>query len=203
MDRKGIKKLLNRWQEKIDDLVSGFSRERQRDQRRWPLLTFLPLILIGAALWWLVRQPEEQDVMEDESDKQGRYRPAKRGRSDRAGQAQAENLYSEEPQRFLSKETSQAFSPVEETLTEMAGEDDLVEIEGIGPKTAGVLREAGIQTFAQLAAADVEHLKEIVRNANLLSADPGTWPEQASLAAKGDWEALYALREELQAGRRL
>jgi predicted flap endonuclease-1-like 5' DNA nuclease len=37
-------------------------------------------------------------------------------------------------------------------------DDDLEVVEGIGPKIAGVLREAGINTFAQLAAADIAQL---------------------------------------------
>ena len=32
--------------------------------------------------------------------------------------------------------------------------------------------------------------------------DPSTWPEQASLAAAGEWDALQALQDELKGGRR-
>ncbi len=81
--------------------------------------------------------------------------------------------------------------------------DDLTRIEGIGPKIAGLLREAGIITFAQLAEADVERLRRILDEARLLQiADPGTWPEQARLAASGQWEALKELQERLKGGRR-
>jgi len=80
--------------------------------------------------------------------------------------------------------------------------DDLKRIEGIGPKIASLLRDAGIATFAQLAAADVERLREILAAANLRIADPTTWPEQAALAAAGDWERLAYLQGELKGGRR-
>jgi integrase len=33
-------------------------------------------------------------------------------------------------------------------------------------------------------------------------ADPGTWPEQAALAAKGDWDGFKALTDALVAGKR-
>jgi hypothetical protein len=33
-------------------------------------------------------------------------------------------------------------------------------------------------------------------------ADPTTWPEQAGIAAKGDWEALEQLQAMLKGGRR-
>jgi predicted flap endonuclease-1-like 5' DNA nuclease len=81
--------------------------------------------------------------------------------------------------------------------------DDLIEIEGIGPKSAGVLHKAGITTFSQLAKTDPQQLREILREADMPSINPDTWPEQARLAAKGDWDGLYALRDELVGGRRV
>lgn len=79
--------------------------------------------------------------------------------------------------------------------------DDLKLIEGIGPKIAGVLQEAGIHTFAQLARAEVDTLRRILEDADLRFADPATWPEQARLAAKGDWEGLKKLQDSLKGGR--
>ena len=67
-----------------------------------------------------------------------------------------------------------------------------------------VLQEAGITTFAQLAGTPVSRLDEILREANLRNiADPGTWPEQATLLAAGDMEAFNKLAEELKGGRRV
>jgi DNA-directed RNA polymerase subunit beta' len=77
--------------------------------------------------------------------------------------------------------------------------DDLTRIEGIGPKTATALRAAGITTFAQLAATSEEELSRILRDAGI-SADPGTWPEQAALAAAGKWDELKAWQDELVGG---
>lgn len=79
--------------------------------------------------------------------------------------------------------------------------DDLEVIEGIGPKIAGVFMAAGITTFAQLAAADIDHLKEVLHNGGMRLADPSSWPEQARLAAAGDWEGLKQLQETLRGGR--
>jgi ribosomal protein L30 len=84
-----------------------------------------------------------------------------------------------------------------------AKDDDLELIEGIGPKIASVLTAAGIVTFADLAAADTSRLAEILeQEPSLRMADPGTWPEQAALAAAGDWDAFKALTEQLKGGRR-
>ena len=80
--------------------------------------------------------------------------------------------------------------------------DDLKRIEGIGPKIAGLLQAAGITTFAQLAASDVSRLEQILSRAGLAMTDPGSWPEQASLAAAGKWGELQALQDRLKGGRR-
>jgi predicted flap endonuclease-1-like 5' DNA nuclease len=78
-------------------------------------------------------------------------------------------------------------------------------IEGIGPKYESVLHEAGVLTYAQLASTGVEQIKEILAAADTRYgrlADPTTWPEQASLAAAGDWDGLEVLKEQMTAGRR-
>ena len=83
--------------------------------------------------------------------------------------------------------------------------DDLKRVEGIGPKIASVLQLAGITTFAQLAAAAVSQIEQILEEADprlRRLTDPTTWPEQARLAAAGDWDALEALQSELKGGRR-
>ena len=87
---------------------------------------------------------------------------------------------------------------------EIAGDDDLEVIEGIGPKIAELLKAAGIRTFAELAQASVLRLREILDAAgpNYRIADPATWPEQSTLCAKNEWAALKVLQQSLTAGRR-
>ena len=91
--------------------------------------------------------------------------------------------------------------PAAEPVPAPAIPDDLEIIEGIGPKIAGVFKEAGISTFAQLATTPVERLEEILKAANLRLGDPATWPEQARLAAAGDLEGLKKLQDSLKGGR--
>jgi predicted flap endonuclease-1-like 5' DNA nuclease len=84
--------------------------------------------------------------------------------------------------------------------------DDLKRIEGIGPRIAGLLQEAGITSFAQLANTSADRIREILEatNPNLLRlADPTTWPQQAALAAEGNWQAMEELQDELKGGRRV
>ena len=80
--------------------------------------------------------------------------------------------------------------------------EDLSIIEGIGPKINTVLQEAGISTYSQLSRTDEIKLREILKGASLSRFNPETWPEQAGLAAKGDWDGLSTLQEELRGGRR-
>jgi len=83
------------------------------------------------------------------------------------------------------------------------GSDDLKKIEGIGPKIAELLVADGIGSFAALAATSQEKLHEILVKAGsrFKMHDPSTWPQQAALAAAGDWEALRQLQESLKGGR--
>lgn len=81
--------------------------------------------------------------------------------------------------------------------------DDLKLIEGIGPVIAALLVENGITTFRQLADTSPERLSEILTQARLNRlADPATWPEQAHLAAEGQWDAFDRLVASLKRGRR-
>jgi len=89
-----------------------------------------------------------------------------------------------------------------EVAVEAAEADDLRKIEGIGPKIAEIFNLAGISTFADLAATSVEKLSEILTDAGskYASKNPGTWPEQAKLAAEGNWDELKDLHEKLKGG---
>jgi predicted flap endonuclease-1-like 5' DNA nuclease len=100
---------------------------------------------------------------------------------------------------------------LQEAAQEMLGttvvstpDDDLEHIEGIGPKLVGILKAAGYTTFKALASASADDLKKVLNAAGspYSMSDPTTWPEQAKLAAEGNWEALEKLHDELKGGRR-
>ena len=92
--------------------------------------------------------------------------------------------------------------PKAEAPKAVAG-DDLTKIEGVGPKIAEILGAASITTFAALASADVEKMKEILAEAgsSYKMHDPTTWTKQAALAADGNWDELKKLQDELDGGR--
>jgi len=70
-------------------------------------------------------------------------------------------------------------------LRQEVKEDDFRKIEGIGPKVNQLLHDSGIRTYEQLASQSEEQLRAILREANLAMINPGTWPQQAKIAARG------------------
>ncbi len=81
--------------------------------------------------------------------------------------------------------------------------DNLKKLEGIGPKVEQVLHKAGYRTYADLAAADADAVRAVLADSKMHMMDPSGWIEQAELAAKGDWESLEKLQDELIGGRRV
>lgn len=140
--------------------------------QNWGLWIILLLVLI-VLLWWLLQQEGRSQVLRS-------------------------NVVVVSP-------PAKPNAPVRVTVTPSATAtvaDDLTKIEGIGPKIKSVLHDAGIKTFADLAQADGAQLRTILAAAGLRVNDPTTWPEQAALAAAGQWTALQQLQASLDAGRR-
>jgi small subunit ribosomal protein S2 len=80
--------------------------------------------------------------------------------------------------------------------------DDLTKIEGIGPKAAEALANAGLETFAKVAKADAEKMKEILTEASSRMAhlDPTSWAKQAKMAADEKWDELKAWQDSVKGG---
>lgn len=82
--------------------------------------------------------------------------------------------------------------------------DDLTVVEGIGPKMSAALIAAGIDTYAKLAEATEDELRAAVEDAGMrLAPSLETWAEQAGYAARGDWDGLQQLKDNLSGGRRV
>lgn len=80
--------------------------------------------------------------------------------------------------------------------------DDLTKIEGIGPKAAEAIVNSGIVSFADLAKAKSDKIKEILTEASSRMAhlDPTSWPKQAKMAADGKWDELKEWQDKVKAG---
>lgn len=81
--------------------------------------------------------------------------------------------------------------------------DDLKIVEGIGPKIEELFHAAGIKTWKALSETSVDRLKEILDAAgpNFQIHDPGSWPQQAGMAHRGEWDALKKWQDELDGGK--
>lgn len=99
-------------------------------------------------------------------------------------------------------ETAVAGEPPAAPAAVAAGEDDLTVLNGIGPRIAAVLREAGITSFQGLAEITPERISEILRAAGLRLANTKSWPEQARLAAAGKWDELKSLAAAVRPGHK-
>lgn len=108
-------------------------------------------------------------------------------------------------QESPAEDTSEEKSATKKAAAKKAdsGKDDLKKVEGVGPKIASLLNEAGINTFAELAATDADKIREILEEAGSRYRvhDPATWPQQAGLAAEGKWDELQQLQDELKGGK--
>jgi large subunit ribosomal protein L20 len=107
----------------------------------------------------------------------------------------------------VSKLVSSSDASIDVALAKAAGfkvsnAEDIVIIEGIGPKIAELLTQAGHGTFAAVAAMSPAAIKEILTagGPSFNRANPESWPQQAALAAANRWAELKTLQDRLQAG---
>ncbi|MRI02526.1 30S ribosomal protein S2 [Kriegella sp. EG-1] len=91
----------------------------------------------------------------------------------------------------------------EEPKKKVEKSDDLTKIEGVGPKAAEALVNAGIDTYAKMSEADADNMKEILTEASSRMAhlDPTSWPKQAKMAADGNWDELKVWQDNVKGGK--
>ena len=102
-------------------------------------------------------------------------------------------------EKTAPKKEAKAEAPKAAAKKSTGKADDLKKIEGIGPKIAETLVEAGIATYADLAKAKPAKISEIIEGVRGNHV-PDTWPQQAQLAADGKWDELKELQDKLDGG---
>lgn len=82
-------------------------------------------------------------------------------------------------------------------------ENDLTVVEGIGPKIKELFHNHNVTTWAGLAECTLEKCQQVLDSGGerFNIHNPGTWPEQARLAAEGKWKKLFDWQEELDGGK--
>ncbi len=80
--------------------------------------------------------------------------------------------------------------------------DDLKIIEGIGPKTADLLKANGIDSLKKLSKCSEKELRKILSDGGdrFKLLNPGTWAKQAKLATDGKWDELQEYQDYLIGG---
>jgi len=169
------------------------NEESSRAERPWLLGLLIGLLM---SLFWMLRQRQEPVQGQRTPPKQPSERKPESQREPYRREALAPTGRAEVADTQMETETEQQEAP---TRTDR---DDLKVIEGIGEKTETLLHEHGILRLDQLAAADVENLRQILADAGFNLAVPDTWPEQARVAASGNTEELDALKEQIRRGRK-
>ncbi|MFS4416383.1 30S ribosomal protein S2 [Maribacter sp. 2307ULW6-5] len=98
--------------------------------------------------------------------------------------------------------SEEAPAPKTKTKKKASAGDDLTKIEGVGPKAAEALSAAGLDTFAKVAEAEADKMKEILTEASSRMAhlDPTSWAKQAKMAADGKWEELKEWQDSVKGG---
>ncbi|WP_036157147.1 50S ribosomal protein L21 [Maribacter forsetii] len=104
-----------------------------------------------------------------------------------------------EPKAKKVEEKAAPVAPKAKAKKAGAKGDDLKKVEGIGPKIAETLNNAGISTFAELAKTDAAKISEIIADVRGNHVTD-TWPKQAELAAEGKWDELQKWQDELDGG---
>ena len=110
----------------------------------------------------------------------------------------------EKSEKAAPKKETKAAAPKAKATKKASGKaDDLKKIEGVGPKAAEAMVNAGLDTFAKVAKAKPEAIEAILAEASsrLAHLVANTWPQQAQLAADGKWDELKELQDNLDGGR--
>ncbi len=178
-------------QQLLNAVVWGSVGQAQQDSLGgipyWVILVVALLVILVGIIWFLVNEEKEKKAEAGESSP---------GTASPVAPTAAATPTAPPPAQVVGTEG-------EDIVPEDVQPDDLKLIEGIGPKLSSVLQQAGITTWAKLAQTEVSELQRILDEAGISKiSDPATWPEQAALAAAGDWDGLEKLQDELKGGRR-
>ena len=109
------------------------------------------------------------------------------------------------PKKATAKKPATKKKVAEKLPTKKAAtkKDNLKKVEGVGPKIEQLMNAENIITFNDLSKTKLAKLKAILAAAGsrFKMHNPSTWAAQAKLAAKGKWDELAKLQDELKGGR--
>jgi small subunit ribosomal protein S2 len=153
------------------------------------------------------RKSEKQGEKEGQEPKEAKAKAKeekpKKEKAEKAPEPTPETIETKAPP-VVAKTTENEVNveAVEEAVKTEGKADDLTKIEGVGPKAAEALTNAGLSTYAKVALADAEKMKEVLTEASSRMAhlDPTSWPKQAQMAADGKWDELKEWQDSVKGG---
>jgi predicted flap endonuclease-1-like 5' DNA nuclease len=167
---------------------------------------FLLGLLLGWLLNWLLSKWTRKDDSGNTGSGGNEYHggdPASRHATHQAASGQASRAYAGGgSSAAVAASTGASVALAAAAGFKIKGNDDLEIIEGIGPKIAGLFRESGTHTFAQLAALSQAQMHKVLENggSRFKLANPSTWAQQAQLCHENRWAELQTLQDNLSAG---
>lgn len=155
----------------------------------WPILL---AFLLGAILGWLLSRLFGSSDNGDENYRQ-RYLDTKADLS-----ACRDNISN----NLAGASALGASGLIAKAVVDDSVKDDLTKVEGIGPKIKGLLNDDGIWSWKQLSETTVDRIKNILNNAGKRYQihNPSSWPKQAGMAARGEWDKLKKWQDEHKGG---
>lgn len=150
------------------------------------------------------RKAEKQTDTDDaKSEKKERIAEAPKAKAPRVEPTPETNEIETAPAVAEVPEVKEEAKPTKEAVEpKPTKSDDLTKIEGIGPKAAEAIVNAGIKTYVELSKAEADKIKEILTKASSRMAhlDPTSWPKQAKMAAEGKWDELKEWQDNAKGG---
>jgi len=145
------------------------------------IFMLLGAFLLGALLTWLLHKLFNRDYTVENND----YRYEHQGNDDinTLKQSHTKQAQTTGDVRFVERPTQQEPKIV-------TAPDDLTMISGIDENMKTELSSLEINSFANLRDIQSNDLKTLQSNHQEMKREIETWPHQASLAAKGDWNKL-------------
>lgn len=184
----------------------------------WPLLL---AFLLGAILGWLLKSilggsddNEDSNYRQKYLDTKAELDLANRNVTLAGGNALGINSNSNDNDSYKQKylDTKAELEACQNNNDASSGsafiaddsvKDDLTKVEGIGPKIQGLLNDDGIWSWKQLASVSVERIQKILDNAGprYRVHNPASWPLQAEMCYKEEWDKLDKWQDEHKGGR--
>ena len=195
------KKLVKKWAKKLKKLKAAYkvaeaSKDKKRKAYKAACLACIQKHKDKKKTWKKAAKQSAQDLKA--------YKKARKAWNKLSKpSAKRDNTSKGKPKEVLVVVKQSAAIPSSPPPAKAKTRESLRKIEGIGPKIEELLHNAGILTFDQLSKAKVEQLKQILSAAGprYRMHNPGTWPDQSALAAKGKWDELKTLQIELKGGK--